>query len=227
MPPTTARTVNTLASETCRWNVRQTRLTSLQKKSEKALYAISSYLWFDIFICSHCEKQWWKQRTVTLYQIQLFCPHNVSDVIAVVISLEQRTPHACWRSPLTRPSEAKLTLCRLPTAKEILVITCSFLNIIEHRPFHQSKCVTFRFTAPLSVTDRSAEGLRWTIFVSSRLMGPKNRALCWPAGLSAHFRDRSTHPSPHTHPLWQSLDRTALFLDARERLVSLSLYGVT
>lgn len=119
----------------------------------------------------------------------------------MVISLEQRTPHARWRSPLTRPSQAKLTLCRLPTAKEILVITCSFLNIIEHRPFHQSKCVTFRFTAPLSVTDRSAEGLRWTIFVSSRLMGPKNRALRWPAGLSARFRDRSTHPSPHTPPL--------------------------
>lgn len=119
----------------------------------------------------------------------------------MVISLEQRTPHARCRSPLTRPLEAKLTLCHLPTAKEILVITCSFLNIIEHRPFHQSKCVTFRFTAPLSVTDRSAEGLRWTIFVSLRLMGPKNRALRWPAGLSAHFRDRSTHLSPHTPPL--------------------------
>lgn len=34
------------------------------------------------------------KQTVTLHQIHLFRPHNVNDVIAVVISLEQRTPHA-------------------------------------------------------------------------------------------------------------------------------------
>lgn len=164
--------------------------------------------------------------------LHLFCPHKVNDVAAVNISLERRAPHARWSSPLTRPSEAKLTLCHLPTAKEILVITCSFLNIIEHRPFHQSECVTFRFTAPLSVTDGSAEGLCWTIFVLSRLRGPKNRALCWPAGQSAHFRDKSTHPSPYTPLLTKPWPDCFIFRRwwndlLFERLVSLSLYGVT
>lgn len=165
----------------------------------------------------------------TICRVHLLCPHKVNNVTAVKISFERRAPHARWSSPLTRPSEARLTLCHLPTAKEILVITSSFLNIIEHRPFHQSKCVTFRFTGPLSVTDRSAEGLLWTIFVSSRLMGPKNRALCWPAGQAAHFRDKSTDPSPLTPlltkpwPDWFIFRHYLLF----GRLVSLSLHSVT
>lgn len=162
----------------------------------------------------------------------LFCPHNMSDVIAVNISLERRAPHARWSSLLTRPSEANLPLCHLPTAKGILVITCSFLNIIEHWPFHQSECVTFRFTAPLSVTDRSAEGLPWTIFVSFCLMGPKNRALCWPAGQSADFGDKSTHPSAHTPLLTRPQPDCFIFRRwwnnlLFEKLVSLSLHGVT
>lgn len=144
-----------------------------------------------------------------LHQSQASVCHICRSVIAANISLLQRASHVCWWSPWTSLTKAKLIQCQLPTAKEILVITWSFLNIIKHRPFHHCKCVTFRFTASLSVTDRSCEGQRWTIFISLLLMGPKNRVLCWPSVQSAHLAHT------HTHPFWRHISQTAsLFLDA-------------
>lgn len=126
------------------------------------------------------------------------------------ISPSPRASHVCWWSPLTSPTKAKLTLCHLPPAKEILVITCSFLNIIKHQPFHHSESVTFRFTAPLSVTDGSWEGQCQTIFISLPLMGPINRVLCWPPRQSARLGYVPTPPPTRT-PLLTSPRLSSFF----------------
>lgn len=120
--------------------------------------------------------------------IPYFCPQYVQyGVISMNISPSLRALHVCWWSPLRNLTKASVTLCHLLPAKEISVITCSFLNIIKHRPFHHSECVTFRVTTFLSMTDRSCEVKWWSIFISLFLMWPKNRVFRWAPVLSSSF----------------------------------------
>lgn len=162
----------------------------------------------NISLISIIVQIWHQSRAACLFLfsfIHHIFPHNMYGVIVVNIIPSPRASHICWWSPLTSLTKGKLTLCHLPPAKEILVITCSFLNIIKHQAFHHCECVTFKLTASLSVTDGSCEGQCWTIFISSLTIQPKNRALCWPLLQSAQLGYESTStPPPHTHPLLTS-----------------------
>lgn len=152
------------------------------------LKAFISAWWSDLH---QCAKLTLKSKNSYLHSPRLFpiCRVWLQWIFAWAL----RPSNVCWWSPLTSLTKGNFTLCHLPPAKEISVITCSFLNIIKHQPFHHTECVTFRFIASLSVTDRSFEGQCCSIFISLLLMGPKNSVLCWPPVLSGLSPPPSTH----------------------------------